>query len=112
MSYITVYTTSDESEVAILRSLFNKEKIAFDVLGEEIEKLDTQVAKNYRVQVDEADHDKAKEILHESGFINTREHAFSNSSQKKPFNRWIFVFMAALIVVLVALIVAWLMNTN
>lgn len=108
MKYITVYTTHDRTHIPILKGLFEKDKITYNILGAEEQVLSSNEQKEIRFQVDERFRDKARELLHETGFIKSRY--LDKIQHRKPFKRWMFVFLAALIVVLVAVIITWIMR--
>ncbi|MFD1094789.1 putative signal transducing protein [Salegentibacter chungangensis] len=111
MDYITVFTTTDHSEVSIIKGLFDQENVHYKILDENRE-LDTGMSE-VRIQVSEEDRVKAREILHEGGLLGgSRKAVTAWHSRRKPVKKWMFVFLAALIVVLVALLVMWFMSAE
>ncbi|MFV8836977.1 putative signal transducing protein [Salinimicrobium soli] len=111
MRYITVYTTTDKSEVSVLKSLFEKSKIDFQLQEEKPPPAGERPIPEKRFQVNEKDREKAREILHETGYLRVQTHQ-NQSTSRKPMKRWIFLFLAALILVLVILLITWFMNPD
>lgn len=107
MKYVTVYTTRDKSEVSVLKSLFESEKLDFKIIEEEV--IERSVVPARYFQVADKDREDARNILHQTGYLkihNPHEDRPAASSSKK----WIFFFLAALVLVIVAFIIAWFMN--
>jgi hypothetical protein len=109
MNYITVYTTTDKSEVSVLKSLFEREKIDFQVLEEKTIAAAEGPLPEKRFQVNENDREKARKILHETGYLRVETHQQQVTS-RSPSKKWIFIFLAALILVLVIFLITWFMN--
>lgn len=111
MEYITVYTTRDESEVGVLKSLFEVKKLDFKITEEEVTEKSPVPARH--ILVAEKDREEAREILHETGYLKIHtphEDAHERKSSVGMAKKWIFVFLAALILVIVALVITWFMN--
>ena len=105
MEYINVYATSDDNEVAVLRSLFAGTNIDFKIKENEIT---TAGKKEKFFQVAEKDRKVARELLHESGYLNL-EHSHRHISANRG-KKWMFIFLAALVLVLVAILIGWFMT--
>ncbi len=105
MEYITVYATGDESEVAVLKSLFEERSVDYRISED---KEITEGKQEMYFQVAEKDRILAREILHESGYLKVdHQHREASATRGK---KWMFVFLAALVLILVAILIAWFMN--
>jgi hypothetical protein len=115
MEFITIYNTHDITEVGILKNLFEKEGIEYNVLGEATASsagIAGSGNTGIRIQVREDDREKAKEILVDSGFLGHRKEEHSRRRNPAGVNKWILIFLAALVLVLVALLITWFMNVD
>ena len=103
MEYITVYATTDETEVGVLKSLFQDRGVEYKITA------DKEVTSGQQfIQVAEKDRALAREILHESGYLKV-EHPHSQASATRG-KKWMFFFLAALVLILVAVLIAWFMS--
>lgn len=105
MDYITVYATSDDNEVAVLQSLFSGRNLDFKIREDQ---MSTTGKKEKYFQVAEKDRKAAREILHESGYMNL-EHPHREASANRG-KKWMFIFLAALVLILVAILIGWFMT--
>lgn len=105
MEYITVYVTTNDNEVAVLQSLFSGRNLDFKVREDQV---GSSGKKEKYFQVAEKDRQLARELLHESGFLNL-EHPHRESSTSRG-KKWMFIFLAALVLVLVAILIGWFMT--
>ncbi|MCM4160505.1 DUF2007 domain-containing protein [Antarcticibacterium flavum] len=115
MEFITIYNTHDTTEVSILKNLFDKEGIEYKVLGEATASSAGIAASGntgIRIQVREDEREKAKEILVESGFLGHKKDHHTKRRSGPAVNRWVLIFLAALVLVLVALLITWFMNVE
>lgn len=104
MEYVTVYATTDESEIAVLKSLFGSKNLDFRISGD-----DLAAGKNERyVQVAEKDRTEARNLLHESGYLRV-DHPQREASATRG-KKWMFIFLAALVLILVAILIGWFMT--
>lgn len=111
MKYFTVYTTKDKSEVSVLKDLFEQEKIDFQILDNEDTAASSTGMPEKRFQVAEKDREKAEELLEQTGFL--RIGRLNPSSPKRmPANKWILIFLAALILIIVAMLITWFMHVE
>lgn len=111
MKYITVYSTRDKGEVSVLKSLFEAKKLDFKIIEEEV--IERSVIPSRHFQVAEEDRDEAREILHETGYLKIHT-PHESTHERKPAvgmaKKWIFVFLAVLVLIIVALVITWFMN--
>ncbi len=105
MEYISIYATSDETEVAVLKSLFEERNVEYRVSEDNA----ITEEKNERYfQVAEKDRALAREILHETGYLKI-DHAHREPSATRG-KKWMFIFLAALVLILVAILIGWFMT--
>lgn len=105
MDYVTVYATTDANEVSVLRGLFSEHKIDFKI--NEGEELGQGEAERF-FEVADKDRKKARELLHETGYLHVK--TASRKSAVTRGKKWMFVFLAALVLILVAILITWFMN--
>ena len=111
MEYLTVHTTTDKAEVSSLKALFEGEGIHYRVIEEERETTAHRDQPEQRFQVREEDRDKARKVLHESGYLHIG-HSYDETRRKAPVKRWMFLFLAALVLLIVILLITWFMNPD
>lgn len=104
MEYITVYVTTDEREITVLKSLFESNNLDFKISG----KKDAATTQEQYVQVAEKDRKEARILLRESGYLNI-EHSYREPSASSG-KKWMFIFLAALVLILVAVLIGWFMT--
>lgn len=110
MKYMTIYSTKDKNEVAVLKSVFEDENIDFKILEHKSKGTEnSNELPEQRFQVAEKDKGRAKELLEQTGFLRVG-HPHSPPPQRAPGRKWIYFFLAALILVLVAMLIVWFMN--
>lgn len=102
MEYITVYTTTDNSEVSVLKTLFEEEKIDYKIREQQQAK-----GQERSFEVAEKDRKAARELLHQTGFLRI---GHSKTKRSTPARKWIFIFLAALVLILVAILISWFMT--
>ncbi len=102
MEYITVYTTTDNGEVSVLKTLFEEEKLDYKIREQQ------QTAGQEKIfEVAEKDRKAARELLHQTGFLRI---GHSEKRRSGPSRKWIFIFLAALVLILVAILISWFMT--
>ncbi|UJH89938.1 DUF2007 domain-containing protein [Antarcticibacterium sp. 1MA-6-2] len=112
MEFVTIYSTPDASEISIIKNLFEEKGVDYKILDEVTSGVIAGAGvTGVRLQVREEDREKAKEILIESGFLGHRK-STSSSRRKPTVNKWILVFLAALVLVIVAILITWFMNVS
>lgn len=110
MKYMTIYSTSDKNEVSVLKSVFDDENIDFKILEHKRTELESSNAlPEQRFQVAEKDKIRAKELLEQTGFLRVG-HPHLHPPRRVAGRKWIFFFLAALVLVLVAMLIVWFMN--
>lgn len=105
MDYITVYATTDGSEVAVLKSLFEGKGVDYRVTEDQAS---AESKKEFYLQVAEKDRALARELMHESGYLKV-EHPHREASASRG-KKWMFIFLAALVLILVAILIGWFMT--
>lgn len=109
MNFFTIYSTRDEHEVSILSDLYNEENLEYKILEP-----DNSVEKEKdlkHIQVAEKDRDKARELLDQTGFVRIG-HLHDKKIRRGKGKKWILIFLAALVLVLVAILITWFMNVD
>ncbi len=106
MNYIKVYSTRDQNEISVLKKVFEEQSITY-----KLEQADAGSSTQRRILVAEKDETKARELVHQTGFISI-DHAHPERRQRSSRNKWMFFFLAALILLLVAMLIVWFMNVE
>lgn len=105
MDYFTVYSTKDLNEIAVLKRVYGEEGIDYRIEGtnspEDIK----------RVKVAESDKIKARELLDQTGFI-TASQAHAPVRHRMQGKKWILIFLAAFILIIVAAVIFMFMNVE
>ena len=110
MEYVSVYTTSDKSEISLLKSLFEREKLNYKIASANTASGEIANTPETVFEVAEEDRDEARKILHESGLLQIKAHHHEAQSST-PMKRWVFLALAAIILILVMLVIWWFMNS-
>ncbi|MBO2543876.1 DUF2007 domain-containing protein [Salegentibacter sp. BDJ18] len=115
MKYIDVFRTSDRNEHSIIKNLFDDEKLDYRSYGEATDNATNIGAlgnDGLRIEVAESDREKATEIIKRSGFLG-QSHNISNPKRTKPqVGKWVFVLLAALVVLIAIIFFVWFMSGN
>ncbi|MGB7785585.1 MAG: DUF2007 domain-containing protein [Salinimicrobium sp.] len=111
MEYITIHTTTDKAEISSLKALFEGKGIHYRIVEEDRKAMAERDQPEQRLQVREEDREKARKLLHESGYLKIG-HPYEENQRKAPMKRWMFLFLAALVLLIVILLVAWFMNPD
>lgn len=109
MKFFTIYSTSDEQEISILKNVYEEERIEYRVLDPE--RTSESGQDTTRIQVAERDHEKARELLEQTGFLRIG-HLHSPKPRRAGGKKWILIFLAALVLILVAILITWFMNVE
>lgn len=109
MEYVTVHTTTDKAEVSSLKAIFEGKGIHYRIIEEDREAIADRDQPEQRIQVREEDREKARKVLHDSGYLRIGS-AHDETRRKAPVKRWMFLFLAALVLVIVIMLIAWFMN--
>ena len=113
MDYSTVYRTHDSAELSIIKHKFEEEKLNYQILDEHINSsagITGMGGEGMRIQVEETQIDKAKTLLKEIGFLREWKDDLTKQRRNLPTRKWIFIFLAALVLVIVAFLIMWFMN--
>jgi hypothetical protein len=113
MEYFTVYRTHDSAQVSIIKHKFEEEKLNYQILDEHINSsagMAGMGGEGMRIQVQESQIDKAKTILKEIGFLGEWKENLNIKRKNTPMRMWIFIFLAALVLIIVAFLIMWFMN--
>jgi hypothetical protein len=109
MKLKTIYSSTDKSEISILTNLLEKSGIDCKVYRDGHKTQAKRDLVEKRVQVPEKDWSQAKEILDQTGFVQvggTRTRLSSGFRSK----RWLFLSLAALVLLIVAITIAYFMK--
>lgn len=103
MEYITIYSTKDKNEIAVLERVYTEEGLRYRVENpkEEVK----------RIQVAKEDKTKARELLEQTGFLSLGQ-THSPAPQRRGGKRWILIFLAAFILVIVIATILMFMNVE
>jgi|GEM_PF-3783439 hypothetical protein len=105
MDYFTIYSTKDRNEIAVLKRVYSEEGIDY-----RINKTD-EVGEVERIQVAEKDKTKARELLDQTGFL-AASGAHAPVRRRMAGKKWIFIFLAAFIIIVVALVILMFINVE
>ena len=119
MKYITVYRTTDITEVSGIKEIFVRESINFKILDTEVstEEADAGLkATESRIQVEEQQKDRAKSILTQHGYSGTDKHFETTHKSRLPDSRakpmigkWTIFLLVALVVLIAIILFTWFM---
>lgn len=109
MKFFTIYSTKDEQEVSILKNVYTDENIDFRIVEPEASSVSSNDPK--RIQVAERDREKARELLEQTGFLRV-DSLHSQKPRRMAGKKWIFIFLAALVLILVSILITWFMNVE
>ncbi len=121
MEFITIFTSHDRTEISLIKHLFEDNNVTYNVLGETTNDAAGIVGSGstgMRVQVPSDKVDKAKEVLVKNGFLGKlkkdRTERVEIGKRRSPpvISRWILFFLAALVLIIVALIIVYFMNPD
>lgn len=111
MKYKTIYSTRDKNEYTVLKDLFEQEKIDYKVLEDKSTETEPGDMPEQRFQTAPEDREKAEELLEQTGFLRSAN-VQATRLQRMPARKWIFFFLAALILIIFAILVAWFMSAG
>ena len=107
MEFLGVYSTPIENEISILEDLFSKEGIDYEVRSVSAAQAGGPVHK--KILVAEKDRDKAHDLLKQTGFSSDLHPTRGKTIRSKKL---ILIFLALLILVIVAVVITWFMNVE
>ncbi|WP_029033997.1 hypothetical protein [Salinimicrobium terrae] len=105
MDYITIYSTKDDNEVAVLKRVYSEEGINYRLDDTD------EIGEVKRIQVVERDKTKARELLDQTGFLAASQ-AHAPVHRRMTGKKWIFIFLAAFIIIVVAMVILMFMNVD
>lgn len=113
MEYTTIYRTHDSTEVSIIKHKFEEESLNYQILDEHINSsagIPGMGGEGMRVQVLESQQKKAIDILNQIGFLGNWKENLNLKRKNAPMRMWVFIFLAALVLIIVAFFIMWFMN--
>lgn len=113
MDYFTIYRTHDGAEVSLIKHKFEEEGLNYQVLDEHTNStagIEGMGDEGMRIQVQESQLEKAKRILKEIGYLGEWKDDLKKQRRNQPTRKWIFIFLAALVLIIVAFLIMWFMN--
>lgn len=105
MDYFTIYSTKDKNEIAVLERVYGEEGIDYRLDDTD------ETGEVKRVQVADRDKTKARELLDQTGFLAASQ-AHAPVRRRMPGKRWILIFLAVFILIIVALVILMFMNVE
>ena len=119
MKYITVYRTTDITEVSGIKEIFVRESINFKILdtGTSPEETDAGLkTTESRIQVEEKQKERAKSILTKHGYSDADQHfetphksRLPDSRAKPMIGKWMIFLLVALVVHIASILFTWFM---
>jgi len=113
MEYTTIYRTHDSTEISIIKHKFEEWNIDFKVLDEHIHSsagIGAMGGEGMRIQVKESQKKKAFSVLNEIGFLGNWKENLNIKRENTPLRMWVFLFFAALVLIIVASLIMLFMN--
>lgn len=135
MEYTTIFSSLDRTEISLIKHLFEDNNIEHTILGEttyDAAGIAGSGNTGIRVQVPSDQIDRAKSVLVENGFLGNKK-SKKTKTQRLPgekgniergkieigkrrktpvVSRWILIFLAALVLIIVALLIMYFMNPD
>lgn len=115
MKYIDVFRTSDRNEHAIIKNLFDDEKLNYRSYGEATDNATNIGAlgnDGLRIEVAENDRGKATEIIKRSGFHGQNYNIAQTKRRKPQIGKWVIIVLALLVVFVAVILFVWFMSGN
>lgn len=104
MAYTTIYETSKQNEVILLRNIFEKNNVRYKILDEST---NTNFPVGVRVQVHQNDVPRAEGLLIENGFLQDKATGPRSVSSSKV---WLWFAIAIICLVVAAFLINMLMS--
>lgn len=120
MKYITVYRTTDITEVSGIKEIFVRESINFKILNPETaanENKDVESSES-SIQVEEQQQERANRILTQHGYASasgetpfktTHRSRLPDSRDKPMINKWVILILVGLVVLIAIILFTWFM---
>ncbi len=120
MEFTTIYNSPDRTEINIIKHLFDDHKVDYSILGEatnDAAGIAGSGILGMRVQVPRDQMDRARSVLVKNGFLGNikKEGAKMDIGKRRRrpvISRWILIFLAALVIIIVAIMIFYFMNPN
>lgn len=106
MDYILIYATEDDNEISILENIFRDKGVKYEIHTGPTGNTSKPLQK--KVLVAEEDKEMAKELLDQTGLPVARHD--SHTTRRIASNKIILIFLALLILVVIAFLITWFMN--
>lgn len=113
MEYFTIYRTHDSAEVSIIKHKFEEDNLNYHILDEHTNSaagIAGMGGEGMRVQVRESQIERAKTLLKAMGYLGEWNDDLKKQRRNQPAKKWIFIFLAALVLIIVAFLIMWFMN--
>lgn len=94
MAYSTIYETSQQNQIILLRNIFEQNNVRYNILDEST---NTNFPIGVRVEVHENDYKRAEGLLIENGFLQDRATG-PNSVSTSKFWLWFVIALVCLVV--------------
>ncbi|HER40016.1 MAG TPA: hypothetical protein ENO10_02225 [Salinimicrobium catena] len=104
MNYTTIWETSRQNELILLKNIFEQNNIDYRFLDENT---NTNFAVGVRVQVVRGQEEKAGALLRENGLLRDPSPGGERVSKTKF---WTWLFIALLIIIIAAIFINWWMR--
>lgn len=104
MDYTTIWETSRQNELILLKNIFEKNDIDYHFLDENT---NTNFAVGVRVQVAKGQEEKAGALLRENGLLRDPKPGSERVSQSKF---WAWMFIALILIIVAAILINWWMR--
>ncbi|WP_029033998.1 putative signal transducing protein [Salinimicrobium terrae] len=104
MAYTTVYETSEQNQIALLKNIFEQNNVRCRILDEST---NSNFPIGARVQVHENDVVRAEGLLKENGFLQDPDPLESSVSRSKF---WLWFIVAIICLVVAAFLINMLMS--
>lgn len=105
MDFITIYSTEDDNEISILENIFREQGVKYQVHKAPTGNTSRPLQKSLLVA--HADREKAKELLDQTGFLDVKQY---HRNRRKGGKKFILIFLAFLILVVIGILITWFMN--
>ncbi|HSP11342.1 MAG TPA: hypothetical protein VLO29_02355 [Salegentibacter sp.] len=119
MKYVTIYRTTNISEVSGIKEIFVRESINFKILDAEAppEQRDANLqSSESQIQVEENQEVRARAILTQHGYSETDKHfekphrsRLPDSRAKPIISKWVIFLLVALVVLIAIILFGWFM---
>lgn len=118
MNYVTVFRTSDLSELSGIKEALDREGIEYQVLDEEAEITSENPGFNknkFSLQVAESQREKAETLIKSGGattatnITSTHKSHIRDSRRPPMIGRWVIFLLVALVVLVAIILFVWFM---